>query len=214
MKRKRGKTKRRGQRTKEQARSLVSQSPERNVNQDDGGLQTQPPRAPEAIQQPTHRRWQGFHAKRDLDVFNGLLALIAILSVLLLYQQSRELARTNALAQNQQRAWVGPIELGLNQPLAVGTVPLIRIELKNTFLTPPSEAVLFPGMTEPIFAQISGPLTEDLYARLKAGQLTLYAWGKVMYQDAFGVNHTTEFCGFLARDLKTMTFCDKYNTAN
>jgi hypothetical protein len=144
----------------------------------------------------------------------------------------------------QQRAWVGAVDATLTQPITAGQVPLIRFVIRNSGPTPalrsrneqaaglwhrdkpfapsyaaksltgPSESVLFPGMAVPIFAQTDGPLTADLIGKMQREEWTLYAFGRLTYVDVFGAVHSSEFCTYLASNLRDLRWCSQFNIAN
>jgi hypothetical protein len=58
------------------------------------------------------------------------------------------------------------------------------------------------------------PFTKPQVDGLKNGAYTLYVFGKVSYDDVFGVVHHTTFCMQLSRDLTGFSACPAYNTAD
>jgi hypothetical protein len=46
------------------------------------------------------------------------------------------------------------------------------------------------------------------------GQLVLYVYGTIRYQDVFGKEHSTEFCAFITPSLKSFDGCPSYNDSD
>jgi hypothetical protein len=93
--------------------------------------------------------------------------------------------------------------------------PVLGQELPRAFPnTEPSKSVIYPGMTVPVIAQTSEPLSEVHLARMKTGDQILYAYGRISYQDVFGSTHTSEFCLRVLPNLTEVSWCQSHNTAN
>ncbi len=57
-------------------------------------------------------------------------------------------------------------------------------------------------------------LNDAAITKLSNGESTMYVFGEITYKDVFDKFHSTRFCMFVFRDLKTLNSCDKYNEAN
>lgn len=56
-------------------------------------------------------------------------------------------------------------------------------------------------------------LTETDVERINGGRVRIYAWGRIQYDDVFGVHHWTTFCSFLLSG-GAFAVCPKYNDAD
>ena len=80
---------------------------------------------------------------------------------------------------------------------------------------PPSVNILQPGMRTMMQApKIPVSMTKIDIERLGGGTHRLYAYGKMFYEDIFKRSHSTTFCMFLSRDLRSFTMCNVYNEAD
>jgi hypothetical protein len=78
-----------------------------------------------------------------------------------------------------------------------------------------SLSVIQPGMTAVLSALPSDvPVTREHIKMLGNGQLILYVYGEMTYEDIFGKKHNTTYCLFLDKDLSNMNSCDTYNKAD
>jgi hypothetical protein len=80
-----------------------------------------------------------------------------------------------------------------------------------------TSVVLQPGMTMTFPVSSGIFVTPEQHAML-TGVATktavYYMFGTIRYRDVFGADHSTDFCFFLQRDLKTVSGCPFYNSAN
>jgi hypothetical protein len=113
-----------------------------------------------------------------------------------------------------------------------GKTPAFKMKTKMTYIPvkkgeifrpnfPPDSSprygvvTLQPGMR---MQMLSGPPVKAFdqpgIDSLKSGQIVLYIFGLITYEDVFRIPHQTEFCMMLDRDLTTANACGTFNKAN
>jgi hypothetical protein len=136
-----------------------------------------------------------------------------------------------------QRAWVGPVELGQSD----FSFPSLAIPLKNFGKTPalgvkndvngislpkgralalqdiqyqkqvegPVQSVIYPGQQRDQVLDLEAP--EDEVKAINAGDRILYLWGYATYEDVYGIKHDMHWCQFWHARLKRFDSCRIYN---
>ncbi len=81
-------------------------------------------------------------------------------------------------------------------------------EYTNNFKETPSVTVIQPGTVFELYTTpTDGSLLPPMIEGLKSGRVTFRYYGKITYDDIFGVSHHTNFCMFVGTDLKNVGTC-------
>lgn len=80
--------------------------------------------------------------------------------------------------------------------------------------TKPSIGVLQPNAKLLLETDKTEPFTKEIISRLESGQVTLYVFGIITYEDIFKRSHKTTFCMYMSSDLSSMKICETYNDAD
>ena len=145
--------------------------------------------------------------------------------------------------QQDQRAWVGPVEIP-RPVIKAGTKATFAAIITNAGKTPalnfktlfayvdlapgqnlvprynlskkaiPSVSTLLPSMRMVISIVTEDTTNEEDVRRLATGERVLHAFGQLTYDDVFGRPHSTKFCFYVLTDLTTARSCPEYNEAN
>jgi hypothetical protein len=78
----------------------------------------------------------------------------------------------------------------------------------------PSKFMIMPGGHILMKETPSDPIPDEGIRQLRTRQIILYFYGRINYEDVFGVTRETTFCYFLLPDLGHTTPCDTYNNGN
>ena len=161
----------------------------------------------------------------------------------LAFRQGREaLDASNKNFRADQRAWVGAIDVTPShfEISSKGTITAVISNLGKTIgknihataqaqtfgwgsvfvphfneiKTERSVLTMFPNMHSTVSAEIPFVFSLQDIRNLESGIVVMRFWGRITYDDNFGVPHWTEFCSYVERDLKTMDNCSTYNDAN
>lgn len=147
-------------------------------------------------------------------------------------------------SRSDQRAWVGVVAFNAPKPaFEVGNQPVLSVTISNTGKTPALRckslfaAKSYP-VTQPFVAnygattgrnsidtippnarpELQTPplaaLTGYQIDSIKNGTLILYIFGKITYEDVFGITHQSQFCYALSHNLTSAEGCETYNDAN
>jgi hypothetical protein len=159
-------------------------------------------------------------------------------------QAKRGLDASIETSRIDQRAWVGPtgnVSLNLKPNEQVkfrifltnrGKTPALHLhsdmtgksiltKTPITFTYPPfapdaliSESAVQPG-EQFLMDSVGNPILEQSQIdAIKRGEVTLYIYGKLLYQDIFGEKHHTTFCYVIDRNLTDAKHCHQYNYAD
>jgi hypothetical protein len=77
-----------------------------------------------------------------------------------------------------------------------------------------SIAVIHPGMRPTLSTELNIPKTKEFIDGFKNGDLILYVYGGIIYEDIVGQEHKTIYCMKMTKDLTSMLACESYNDAD
>lgn len=163
--------------------------------------------------------WCKANAWLDAERVIALFTVILGLATWLLWRATDKLVKgADRTAERQLRAYVHLVQAEV-QNFGVGTVrirtvvknygqtPAYKFTLwigagaddlpnKTPFILPPRPdshaTILAPGAFSTSFNEY-GPLTEKHVEQIKAGEAAIWNWGKITYDDAFGISRETTF---------------------
>jgi hypothetical protein len=81
-------------------------------------------------------------------------------------------------------------------------------------IQPPSTGVSGPNSSIKIPFHTDQPMTEVWIDQINSHALWIYVFGDIHYRDAFGVEHTTQFCGSYDPPTQRFDNCPKHNRAD
>ena len=185
-------------------------------------------------------------AKRvDVTRWLAILALIvAIVDAVFIAKQTGMLRDANALSRNDQRAWVGPVDISASQ-MKAGSRLRVSIPLSNSGRTPAKKVkvefgsrvdlrgqefkgeyhpsteggpesvpVIQPSARQYLNGVCADPLTEEEVNGIGSGDLVLLIYGRLTYEDVFRQGHETTFAYRWVPALSVWRALDTYNDAD
>jgi hypothetical protein len=173
--------------------------------------------------QPTTPLW--WKGKKSTDLIIAACTVALAITAILQWLVLRE---TISLTRNDQRAWMGPAQIGFptiqpgSAPSATvlatnfGKTPALNVqkiscyrlltpderaepEYKRTDPNPPSNSIFFPGEKQTFYATAGSPLAQSDVNDIVSGTKVLHLFVKLTYDDIFRCPHRTEFAQYLVR---------------
>lgn len=180
--------------------------------------------------------------KRERDRYKITTVALNVLILIVLAFQGWTLYQTVEISRNDQRAWVGAVDVSfpdvregsaLHATVLVtnsGRSPARNVEhdvcynigpaadlftptYARTEAAPPSISVLQPG-AQVRLPVYRAPLTQQQAEDILSGQQTLYVFGRISYEDVFNTPHETTFGYSLVPSLSGWRHTNTYNTAD
>jgi hypothetical protein len=197
---------------------------------------TQPPQ-----NKPKKRCWSDKRWKHPQVIVNGVLAFIAVIAAIIYFCQLQQMKhqltidqrawvaalRIQGVSPEADKIWQTPVVIKnsgktfakavkaavLRRAIPKGQLPQF-VQEENELLTQnQSAAILAPNSEYGAGSEATGltNVTQEHLSLVNSGELVVFIFGKVTYNDIFGCSHWTTFC--FSFDPKTNTFpvCETHN---